>query len=202
MNTLNFIMNLFNTYGYLIITLFVMVETLGIPVPGETTLVAGAIYAAINPTKFSIYLVILFAIIGAVIGDNIGYSIGKKYGKGVINKIENILKTNKNYVQSTEKFFEKYGFKAVFWGRFVSILRMFIPTTAGIHKLEYKKFFLYNLLGGISWAILYGTVGFIFGTNIPFILKMLHDITLTTILIIVIIVIFYIIKKKWKILKI
>lgn len=195
-------MNLFNTYGYFVITLFVMLETLGIPIPGETTLIAGAIYAAINPSKFSIFLVIIFAIIGAVIGDNTGYFMGFKYGKTIINKIENILKTNKNYVKSTEKFFEKYGFKAVFIGRFISILRMFIPITAGIHKLKFSKFFLYNILGGISWAILYGIIGFIFGSNIPFLLKLLHDITLTTIIIIVIILIIVIIKKKkkWKIL--
>ncbi|MCL4392908.1 DedA family protein [Patescibacteria group bacterium] len=179
-----------------------MLETLGIPIPGETTLIAGAIYAAINPSKFSIFLVIIFAIIGAVIGDNTGYFMGFKYGKTIINKIENILKTNKNYVKSTEKFFEKYGFKAVFIGRFISILRMFIPITAGIHKLKFSKFFLYNILGGISWAILYGIIGFIFGSNIPFLLKLLHDITLTTIIIIVIILIIVIIKKKkkWKIL--
>ena len=195
-------MNLLNTYGYLIITLFVMIEPLGIPIPGETTLVAGAVYAAINPTKFSIYLVILFAIIGAVIGDNTGYFIGKKYGKKIINRIENILKTNKDYVQSTEGFFKKYGFKAVFLGRFVSILRMFIPITAGIHKLKYSKFFLYNIAGGISWAILYGVIGFIFGSNIPFLMKLLHNITITIIILLVIVMIIFILKKRWKILQI
>ncbi len=192
-----FIFNLINHYGYFIIGLFILLECLGIPLPGETSLAFGAVYASLYPNKLNIFLVILTAVISGSLGDNLGYLIGEKYGISFIKFLSKILKTNIKYVDYTKKFFDKYGFKTVFIGRFLSVLRMFIPITAGIHKIEYKKFFIYNISGSIVWASLYGTLGFILGRNLQLLESVLKNITYSSIILIIIATL-YIIYKRYE----
>ncbi|MHB8443172.1 MAG: DedA family protein [Patescibacteria group bacterium] len=199
---LHLIMNLINNYGYIIIALFIMIETLGVPLPGETSLIAGAVYAALAPTRFHITLVILFAILGASIGDNLGYLIGRKYGKRASIYIHKTFSLKKDYLEYTGGFFKKYGMKTVFFGRFISLLRMFVPITAGIHKLDYKQFFIYNVTGAIVWATLYGILGYTLGENIPLLLKILQSLTFITVAIVVVIVIYIIYRRRTQVRKI
>jgi membrane protein DedA with SNARE-associated domain len=189
---------LINHYGYFIIGLFILLECLGIPFPGETSLVLGAVYAQQNPSQLNIIIVIITGIIAASLGDNIGYFIGEKYGIAFISFLSNILKRDIKYVSVTKKFFDKYGLKTVFIGRFLSVFRMFIPITAGIHKIEYKRFFIYNISGATLWSIFYGALGFYLGTNLKLLESILTNISYTIITIIIVIIIYVLFKRYEK----
>ena len=192
------IFTLISNYGYFIIGFFIILECLGIPLPGETSLVLGAVYASIYPNKLNIILVILTSIIAASLGDTIGYFIGKIYGLKFIDFLNKLFHNKINYVNLTKNFFKKYGLMAVFIGRFLSVFRMFIPITAGIHKIEYKKFFRYNVAGAILWSILYGLLGFFLGKNIKLLESLLKNISYTIISLINIFIIYIVVKKYEK----
>ncbi len=189
------ILTLITHYSYFIIGFFIILECLGIPLPGETSLVLGAVYSSIYPNRMNILLVILTAIIAASLGDNIGYFIGKNYGIKFIAFLSKLFKRDIKYVTTTKHFFDKYGFKAVFIGRFLSVFRMFIPITAGLHKIEYKRFFRYNVSGAIAWSVVYGLLGFYLGRNIKLLQFILTNISYTVISIIIIFIIYIVIKK-------
>jgi membrane protein DedA with SNARE-associated domain len=152
------------TYGYWVIALIILLENAGVPLPGETTLILGGVLA--NQGTLSLPLVLLAAITGAIIGDNCGYFIGRRYGRGLI------LKFGKNFGLSPAKFakaeegFLKNSSWAVFFGRFIVLLRVLAGPLAGITQMPWPKFFLFNAMGAIAWASAIGTASYIFGQQV------------------------------------
>jgi membrane protein DedA with SNARE-associated domain len=142
------LLHLLATYGYWAVLVFVAVESIGIPFPGETTLLIAAIYAG-TTHRLSIPLVIVAAASGAILGDNIGFWIGR----------ERKLKLG-------QYLFRKHGGKVVFFGRFVAVLRALAAFLAGTNRMSWPRFLLFNALGGIVWATLYGMGGYLLGKNI------------------------------------
>lgn len=185
---LDFLTNFFNTYGYFSITFLEMLEGIGIPLPGETALVAASIYAA-NTKNFSIILVIIFATMGTIIGDNIGYWVGRKYGLNIIRKHGHIFRINEKHLKHANKYFQRHGDKTVFIGRFIAFLRMFASFLAGVNEMEYKKFVIYNALGGICWSTCYATLGFLLGKNLPLLFRIIRNLSIIGTIAIVLIVI-------------
>jgi membrane protein DedA with SNARE-associated domain len=183
------------SYGYIIIGVLILVECLGVPLPGETSLITGSIIASQYPGRINIFLVILTAIIAASLGDNIGYFIGKNYGENFIKFLNKSLKVNIKYIPYTKKFFEKYGLKSILIGRFISVFRVFIPITAGIHRIEYRPFFIYNIAGAILWSVFYGLLGFFLGKNLPLLESITRNLTYITVLAIVILIAYFLFKR-------
>lgn len=137
---------------YLMVALVVGVESLGIPLPGEIVLMSAALLASqgnVNP-----WLVGLCAIIGAVGGDSIGYSIGHRGGKPLLDRLGARFPKHfsPGHVATAERSFQRWGMWAVFFGRFVALLRIFAGPLAGVLKMPYWKFLIANALGGIVWA--------------------------------------------------
>ena len=143
------ISHLVSTYGYWIVGLFVLLESAGVPFPGETALVLAAAYAGAG--TLSIYWVILFAAVGAVLGDAGGYWLGRKVGRRLLS----LFRIKEERLQYIESFFQKHGSKTVFFGRFFSILRTYSALFAGISKMPYGEFAVYNATGGITWALVF-----------------------------------------------
>jgi len=144
-------------YGYLALFLIVMVESAGIPLPGETALVTASIYAG-TTHELSIALVIMAAAMGAIIGDNLGYWVGRKFGLPLLVRLfqEKSLKLG-------QYLFLRYGGAIVFFGRFVAVLRAFAAVLAGANRYPWTKFFFFNAIGGIAWASLFGLAAYVFG---------------------------------------
>jgi membrane protein DedA with SNARE-associated domain len=178
------ITHLINRYGYIAITVLVMMESLGLPVPGETSLIAGAIYSALHP-HFRISIVISSAIIGSIIGDNLGYIIGSTAGIKFLQRKPNEKNFIKRVMEYTNNYFKKYGMKTILFGKFITILRLFIPISAGIHKFNRIKFIIYDAIGAIVWAVFYGVMSYLLGQNIPLLLKVLNGLTILIIVIII-----------------
>ncbi len=164
---LQFLQHLLITYGYLAVALGVLIESVGVPIPGETILLLGAAYAGTG--KLSVWGVIGAAAAGAIIGDTIGYEIGKHGGRVLLERYGKLLYLNPQHLERAETFFSRYGDKTVFFGRFIAVLRTFSAFLAGVNRMPYRRFVLYNAAGGIIWALTFGLLGAAFGSQWPLI---------------------------------
>lgn len=160
--SLQFLQNTLNTVGYPAVTLFIMIESSGIPFPGETMLLLASFYAAIDH-QLNIALIIASAALGAILGDNIGFYVGRTGGKAFVERYGRYLFLKPRHLERAEKFFAKYGDKTVFFGRFVAILRAWAAFLAGVNQMRWRTFLIYNAAGGILWAIIFGLLGFYAG---------------------------------------
>src|SRR5579883_2065416 len=161
-DVLQILQNALHSFGYPAVALFVMIESSGIPFPGETMLLLASFYAASDP-QLSIPLVIASAALGAIIGDNIGYYVGRTGGKALINRYGRYVFLRPERMERAERFFAKHGDKTVFFGRFVAVLRAWAAFLAGVNRMHWPTFLIYNAAGGIIWATLYGLLGYYAG---------------------------------------
>ncbi|OIJ66922.1 DedA family protein [Streptomyces mangrovisoli] len=138
---------------YAVVALVIGVESLGIPLPGEIVLVSAALlssqHSGINP-----FVLAACASLGAVVGDSIGYAIGRKGGRPLLAWLGRKFPRHfgEGHIATAERSFEKWGMWAVFFGRFVALLRIFAGPLAGVLRMPYWKFLIANLLGGVVWA--------------------------------------------------
>lgn len=153
------------TYGSWAVLVIVGLESLGIPMPGETTLVAAAIYAGASH-RLSIALVVLAAIGGAILGDNIGYAIGHWGGYRLLVRYGRYIRLHEARVKLARYLFLRHGGKVVFFGRFVSVLRTYAAFLAGTTRMPWWRFLAFNATGGILWALVYGIGGYLLGTQL------------------------------------
>src|SRR5208283_2748555 len=149
------------TYGYLAIFAIVGLESAGIPMPGETILVAAAILA--GQGKLHLWGVIGAAAAGAILGDNCGYWIGREFGFPIAYRYGRYVRLDERRLKLGQYLFLKHGGKIVFFGRFVAVLRAFAAFLAGVNRFNWEKFFLFNAAGGIVWASIFGFGGFWLG---------------------------------------
>ncbi len=152
-------------YGYGVILLAVAVESMGVPFPGETALLAGAIYAG-TTHRLDIALVIVAAAVGAILGDNIGFLIGHYGGYPLVRRLAHLIHMETSTLAYARRYFARHGDKTVFFGRFISILRTWVAFLAGVNRMHWRTFLLWNALGGVTWAVFYGVLGYILGHNL------------------------------------
>jgi membrane protein DedA with SNARE-associated domain len=157
--------HLLSTYGYWAVMAFVGIESIGIPLPGETMLIAAAIYAGASH-QLSIELVISAAIVGAVVGDNIGFAIGYFGGYRLLVRYGRYIGLHERRVKLARYIFMKHGPKVVFFGRFVSVLRTYAAFLAGTARMPWWRFLTFNAAGGITWALAYGVGAYLLGQQL------------------------------------
>jgi membrane-associated protein len=153
--------HLIQVSGYPLLFLIVMSESSGLPVPGETGLIAAAVLA--SQGKLKIEFVIALAAAAAIVGDNIGYAIGRKGGRWLLERPGRFQSQRLQVLQSGQPFFERHGPKAVFFGRFVLGLRVWASWLAGATHMHWRSFVLWNALGGIVWATVIGLIAYYLG---------------------------------------
>ncbi len=169
MEIAEFLIELIKQYGYIIVFLAIFLESMGVPMPGETALIIAA--AAAGTGHLNIYGVIIAAATGAIIGDGIGYWIGRKLGRPFLEKHGRWFHLTEDRMFKLEKLFVKHGPMTVFFGRFFSLLRTYAALFAGVWRMKYTVFTLYNALGGMAWAVIMGMLGYLFGQNLPLLEK-------------------------------
>jgi undecaprenyl-diphosphatase len=155
--------------GYAILFLLVGTEATGVPVPGETALIAAGILA--SKGKLDIPLVIVVAATAAVVGDNIGYVIGRTGGRRLLDRPGFLEDHRRRILSKGEPFFERHGAKAVFLGRWVAGLRIAAAWLAGISRMPWRVFVFWNALGGIAWATSVGLLAYFLGPTAEKIFK-------------------------------
>jgi membrane protein DedA with SNARE-associated domain len=153
--------SLVHHYGLIALFLIVMLESSGVPLPGETALVAAAIFA--SQGHLEIAEVIAVAAAAAIVGDNIGYWLGREGGRRLLDRFEFLHRHSAGGLEWAESFFKRHGAKTIFIARFVAILRVTAAWLAGISRMHWWTFFLWNAAGGICWALLVGLIAFYSG---------------------------------------
>jgi membrane protein DedA with SNARE-associated domain len=148
--------------GYPVLGLLVGLESAGVPLPGETALITASVLA--KHGGLEIEAVIGVAAVAAIIGDNLGYLVSRRYGRGLLTRPGRTQARRLEVLARGEAFFDRHGPKAVFFGRWIAGLRVWASWLAGITHMPYRDFLLWNALGGISWAITVGVVGYVVGT--------------------------------------
>jgi membrane protein DedA with SNARE-associated domain len=151
------ILGVSDSLGY-VLPAIIGLESMGIPSPGETALVAAAILA--SQGKLQIWLVILIGVSSAILGDNIGYLLGRRFGRDVLGARGPLQRQRLRAISVGDGFFDRHGAKAVFLGRWIALVRFATAWLAGINRMPFKTFFFWNALGGISWGLAYGLAGY------------------------------------------
>jgi membrane protein DedA with SNARE-associated domain len=153
--------HLVQVFGYPLLFLVVMAESSGMPVPGETGLIAAAVLA--SQGKLQIELVITIAAVAAIVGDNIGYLIGRKGGRWLLERPGRFHAQRLKALADGESFFDRHGPKAVFFGRFLLGLRVWASWLAGATHMRWRSFVFWNACGGICWATAIGLLAYFLG---------------------------------------
>ena len=158
------ILGALQTLGYPGIAVIVGLESTGIPLPGETTLIAAGYLAATG--HLSLPLVIGSAAVGAVVGDSLGYLIGRKGGRRFLERYGKYVNLNPEKLARAEDHFARYGTATVFFGRFITLLRILAGPLAGASKMPYRRFLAANATGAVTWATAMGTLAYFFGKTV------------------------------------
>ncbi|MCU0536882.1 MAG: DedA family protein [Hydrococcus sp. Prado102] len=159
------IQELSHQYGYWAVAIGIALENMGIPLPGETITIVGGFLAGSGDLNY--WLVLGSAIFGAFMGSNFGYWVGEIAGWAFLLKAGRFLGIQEQQMEAAKNKFGQNASKAVFFGRFILLLRIFVGPLAGITKMPYLQFLLYNLGGATLWASVMVTLSFFFGRLIP-----------------------------------
>ena len=152
-------------YGYFAIALFMFIESIGIPIPGESALITAA--AVAGSGAMSIVGVFFSALAGNVLGGMAGYWMGVRGGHAIVNRFGRILRVKDEHIAKGNVFFAKHGAAALIVGRYVAIVRSVLGMLAGVSAMPRRKFLLYNFIGGVVWSLTFTLVGYFFGRNLP-----------------------------------
>ena len=158
----HWIETLLQDYGVSAVFLVILLESTGLPLPGESLMIAAALYAA-TTHRLDIFLIVPAAAAGAICGDQIGYFVGHWIGFRVLARWGRKLGLTQERLDLGRFLFRRYGGRVVFLGRFVAVLRTFAALLAGANRMPWRKFLVWNALGGIVWTSLYGFGAYILG---------------------------------------
>jgi membrane protein DedA with SNARE-associated domain len=151
-----------STYGYWAVGLIVALESMGLPLPGETVLVLASLYAG-RHHDLHIGGVIASAATGAIVGDNIGYLLGREFGYRLLLRYGRYVGLSDARIKLGQYLFLRHGGKVVFFGRFVAVLRVLAAFLAGANRMDWRHFLIANAAGGILWASIFGLGAHMFG---------------------------------------
>jgi membrane protein DedA with SNARE-associated domain len=151
-------------YGYAAVAGLVLIEDFGVPVPGETVLILGAVYAGAG--RLNIVLVGLLGFVGALIGDNIGFAIGHFGGRRLVERYGRYVFLTPERLDKTTRFFDRHGGKIIILARFIEGLRQANGIIAGTTGMHWKRFVVFNAIGAALWVAVWTSVGYFSGSHI------------------------------------
>ena len=152
----------FDQYGYWTVFFALLLENAGVPVPGETVLLFAS-FLAFDEQELKLRYIILVGIAAATLGDNIGYWLGRKGGRPLLDRYAHLFRIPNSFIQKGEVLFAKRGPLAIFFARFVFGMRIIAGPLAGVLKMDWKKFTIFNFLGAALWVTVISIVGYKFG---------------------------------------
>ncbi len=186
--------------GFYLLLFIVFAETglfFGFFLPGDYLLFLSGLFVASGMLDTNIYILCIGLIVAAVLGNFVGYIFGRRAGP-MLFKREDSLLFKKKYVVVAEEFYHKYGAVAIVLGRFLPIIRTFAPIFAGIVKVDFKKFVLYNIIGALIWVLTLTLAGYFLGREFPQIINYIEYIVIGFIVLATSPIIYAFIKTKFK----
>jgi membrane-associated protein len=188
---------LLTTFGYIGLFSIVFAESglfFGFFLPGDSLLFTAGLFAATG--FFDIWVLIIMVPIAAILGDSVGYWFGKWVGPRLFTREDSFF-LNKKHIERSQRFYEKYGPKAVLFARIVPIARTFVPILAGVGRMHYPTFLTYNIVGGILWGAGFPLLGYYLGTTFPIVMEYL-TVTLLIIIFLSFVPIFVEVWREWR----
>jgi membrane-associated protein len=154
----------FTTHGYWALALTLLLENAGIPLPGETMLLFAS-FLAFEGEGLSLWAIIVVATAACTLGDNLGYWIGNRGGRPLLHRYQRVFRVSDDRVARGEKMFERFGPATVFFARFVFGMRILAGPLAGVLRMPWRRFVLFNFLGAAAWVSVISCVGYFFGQH-------------------------------------
>ena len=167
--------------GYILLVAIVFTETgllVGFFLPGDSLLITAGLVAAAG--VLNIWWLNALLVIAAVAGDSVGYAIGARLGPALFTREKSLL-FNPRHVARTREFYARYGARTIVIARFVPIIRTFAPVVAGVGRMEYRRFLLFNVAGGVGWVVSMTWAGYLLGSLIPNVSQYVHVIVIVVI---------------------
>lgn len=161
---LDFLRNLIAQYGYWAVGMTLLLENAGLPVPGETVLLLAS-FLAYSREELQLPYIILVGVCAATVGDNLGYLIGYRGGRRLFDRYRNTFRIKLETILRGERLFDQYGAVTIFFARFIFGLRVIAGPLAGVLRMPWKRFALFNFLGALLWVIVISFVGYKFGKH-------------------------------------
>jgi len=185
-----------NQYGYLAVGGFLTLEDFGVPVPGETILIAAAVYAGAG--KLNIAVVMIVGIVAAVLGDNIGYAIGAYGGRRVVERYGKYVFITPERYEKAERFFQKRGGGIVIVARFIEGLRQLNGIIAGTSSMPWRRFVVFNIIGAVLWVGTWSMIGYFAGDHIDVIYREITKYSLYVLIGLVVVGAAFIVRAWWR----
>jgi membrane-associated protein len=161
---LDFLREFLVHYGYWGVAAALLLENAGIPVPGETVLLLAS-FLAYSEHELSLAWIIVVGTCAATIGDNIGFALGHYGGRPLLNRYRSVFRISENVVQRGEALFQRFGSVTIFFSRFLFGMRVIAGPLAGVLRMHWKKFAVFNFLGAVVWVSCISLIGYFFGRN-------------------------------------
>jgi len=149
-------------YGYWAVGVALLLENTGVPVPGETILLMAS-FLAYSQHELQLSWIIVIATLAATLGDNLGFTIGFYGGRRLLNNYQHVFRIQNETVRRGERLFESYGAVTIFFARFVFGMRIIAGPMAGVLRMPWRKFLIFNFLGATAWVIVISSLGYLFG---------------------------------------
>ena len=182
--------------GYVVLVAIVFTETgllVGFFLPGDSLLITAGLVAAAG--GLDIWWLNALLIVAAVVGDSVGYAIGAQLGPRLFTREKSLL-FNPRHVERTRRFYARHGAKTIVIARFVPIIRTFAPVVAGVGQMEYRRFLVYKVAGGVGWVVSMTWAGYLLGTTIPNLGSHIHVVVIVVVVLSVIPVVVEILRER------
>jgi membrane protein DedA with SNARE-associated domain len=184
-------------YGYVAVVVALLLENAGLPVPGETVLLLAS-FLAFSEHRLYLPYIILAAICAATIGDNLGYWAGHYGGRPLLERYRKFFRIREETITKGEELFDRYGAATIFFARFVAGMRVIAGPLAGVLRMNWRKFLLFNFLGAVVWVTVISCVGYFFGKHWEQLIDFVDEVNIVIVVAIVVAALFYWWRRKRK----
>jgi membrane protein DedA with SNARE-associated domain len=164
-------------YGYGTVAVVLMLENAGLPVPGETILLLAS-FLAYSEHRLQLPYIILVGIVSATIGDNLGFALGLYGGRPLLNRYQKTFRIKQSAIDRGEDLFRNYGSATIFVARFIAGMRIVAGPLAGVLRMDWRKFLIFNFLGAALWVTVISLAGYLFGRHWERLFQLLHEINI------------------------
>lgn len=164
----------FSVHGYWTVALALLLENSGVPVPGETILLFAS-FLAFSEHRLHLPFIILTGTLAATLGDNLGYAIGHKGGRPLLDRYKHFFRIPDKHIRKGEHLFAKYGCVTVFFARFIFGMRVLAGPLAGVLRMKWREFALYNFFGATLWVTVISSIGYLFGRHWTALIRVIRE---------------------------
>jgi membrane protein DedA with SNARE-associated domain len=177
-------------WGYWAVGAALLLENAGLPVPGETILLLAS-FLAYSEHKLALPWIIVVGVCAATLGDNLGFAIGSYGGRPLLERYQKVLRIRPSVIARGEELFARYGAATIFVARFIAGLRIIAGPLAGVLRMPWRKFLVFNLLGAVLWVSVIASVGYLFGKHWDALVDLLQDANLVVLIVVAVVCVFF-----------